>query len=221
MPTYLQMVPYLRELDESVDAALYQLSLLEARAQEWIALDESLAREVGSREFNREAWQNDLQESATKQSHIFDAIEAFLAVWMRISQLIFPTVKSAEVGSFKDQRAKVLQDALALEFSDRIANRDLRDAWMHVDERLDEAVQAGVIGNRQRFMRGPVQPRDIETSLRLINVDSLDVHFRGRGSPQKYLVANLRDMGEALRALRDGLPEAYARLRTLASPPAA
>jgi hypothetical protein len=71
------------------------------------------------------------------QVAVFDRLEQFLAAFARLSLLIFPVSKSR----FAKERAETMQLCLGVDESSPIADRDLRDHWMHHDERLDFAVE--------------------------------------------------------------------------------
>jgi hypothetical protein len=226
---YNQIVPYLYEIRETTDSALYQLEHFERTAEEWLTLRRSLEGHLkkNRRQFDQVAYNSDLNESASRQTHIFDSLEAFLAAWARLSLLIFPLRGHDDLAAFRVERASVLQWCLGLDDSHVLNNRALRDAWMHFDERLDRAVANGHYGNRQRFVHSSEAYRSIENTLRLVEIDTMVIHFRDRdGLSQtadlKAFKAGLFNLKGALSSAwenaRNELPIAYEDVPIFSSP---
>lgn len=80
-------------------------------------------------------WQGTLAER-----EMLAAIEVMLSAFARISLFFFPARQS---GSFGSQRGEALRKIVGIDGMHPVANRELRNHWMHLDERLDREIQAG------------------------------------------------------------------------------
>ncbi|MFL5579167.1 MAG: hypothetical protein ACJ8AO_02255, partial [Gemmatimonadaceae bacterium] len=145
----------------------------------------------------------ELSGSASQQGAMFEALEAFLAAWARVSLLLFPTHGDKA-------RGKALRDVLALTQLAVLNDRELRDAWMHFDERLDAAVKAGPSFNRHKWTRSITAEIASVRTLRLFDVDTLTIHFRDRAGASR--LADLRAYDAALSAIEAAWQGAWARI---------
>jgi len=203
-----QTVQYLFEIRDELLAALWHFEQLQGAAKRWLELDDAWR----AADEEEEAEAASAHESIRQQAFIFDALEAFLSAWARVSLLIFPVIGRGPMAAWRDERATTLQNVLRVSDLRIIEDRDLRDAWMHFDERLDDMVKEGKIPLRQRFARSDeVTDQACNTTLRLIEVDTLRVHYRGRDG--SLCTADLRALHAALVTLRERLQEAW-RLRS-------
>ena len=184
-----QMIPYAIELRDTVDAARYRLQQLVQLAAEWVE--------------NGRRWQegtvddvSDLARLGPIQSRVFDEIEGLLGALARVSYLVFPV---RETG-FAKRRAESIRDGTGLTSGSVINSRELRDSWVHHDERLDAAVQAGNGAAGQRFALSSEVTADMKrTFLRIVEMDTLVIHYRARDGGQ--LSTSLREIGTALADL--------------------
>lgn len=110
------------------------------------------------------------------------------------------------------RRGQALRDALALATFAPLDDRDLRDSWMHFDERLDAAVKAERWGNRHAWVRSlDAQNAGMrEMTLRLFEVGSLLIHYRNRDGELR--AADLRACDQALEAILNALVTAWSRI---------
>jgi hypothetical protein len=196
----LQVIPYELELRDTVDAALHQFDRIAAAAVETLRLqNENRARGHGSLEgFNAQG---------RAQSTLFDALETFLTSYARVSLLLFPVGSSA----FTRERGSTLTSCLGIDATSPLNDRDLRDSWIHHDERIDFCVERGLAAAGQVFTRSTEDPLvKLVTFMRVIELDTLRVHYRARdGSPK------LRSLGAIALALREidaKRPSAFDRL---------
>ena len=137
------------------------------------------------------------QEKTRQQTHIFDNLEAFLTGWARVSLLFYPV---RECDDFTRLRAATLQSIFAVDASSPLADRELRNAWMHHDKRLDRLVANDTLGSRQLFKRSSeVTNADKERCPRIIEIDTLMVHFHDRNGGKRSV--NLRDLRHVLENL--------------------
>jgi hypothetical protein len=67
------------------------------------------------------------------------ALEGIVAGYARISLFFFPSGSAGKRGA---ERAKVLRELANIDEQHPIADRDLRNHWMHLDERLDEFLES-------------------------------------------------------------------------------
>lgn len=206
--TGLQVAVYLQEIHETAAAARWTLNELElsatrrteatARAErELVAADPDGARMA-------EAWVAQNME----HQHLFHGLEAFLAAWSRVSLLVFPTGRS---GSFAQRRGALLREVLELTPVDAAAlgDRELRDAWMHFDERLDAAMHGEtLLPERHRFTVSSARPPS-DRSLRVIEIDTLCVHYPTRDRSRR--TTELRPLAGVLDRLGGALAHAPRR----------
>jgi hypothetical protein len=172
---------YLQEAYELADGLLYRLDQLEKSHREWIE-----ARSIGDREaavhprkFDRDAFQSAGRRTIGAQSTVFGELEAFLAAWARLSLIFWPAPpRRSPRASFTSARGLQLRSFLRLSEDHPLANRALRDAWMHTDERFDAAVLSGRLGNRHQFVHTAGVRAALEHSVRVVDVESLTVHLR-------------------------------------------
>ncbi|HET7584885.1 MAG TPA: hypothetical protein VFK13_08260 [Gemmatimonadaceae bacterium] len=193
------------ELRETVATALSRLGELEASAARWSAHDASVTQvllNINEEDAREEFWKSGMGQMA-EQQEMFEVLEAFLAAWARVSLLLFPT------GGNKT-RGKALVQAFQLDGNSTLANRDLRDAWMHFDERLDAAVRTGGWGDRHRWVSSSMLAERCPKALRLFEVDALIIHFRDRSN--QPCTAKLRDCRDALEGIQSGWHDAWHRL---------
>ena len=202
--TRLQIAPYARELRGALDSTLYCLALLDESARECIQLEaESIANLEGDEPLDN----NLFDTKARTHTDIFDRVEAFLAAFARVSFLIFPVGKRV----LTITRATTLQECLNLDEDSPVANRDLRDSWVHYDERIDQAIIAKIGTNGQTFRQShSVDDLTKKTYLRIFAIDTLVIHYRNRVGEASH--ADLRALGDALEAVTARLPTAFESL---------
>jgi hypothetical protein len=200
-----QLAPFIYELRETIATALFRFEELETAAKAWLNHDEVSGRlaEGDSEQANVEAFDAALAASGLEQLRMFEALEAFLAAWARVSLILFPTAGN-------QQRADCLREAFEVDSGSILADRELRDSWMHFDERLDVAVAGGRWNNRHRWVRSEVAKLAQRSALRLFAVDTLVIYFRDRRG--HTIERDLHNAVGALRHLRDNLRSAWERI---------
>jgi hypothetical protein len=176
--TWKQLAPFLKEVREVTGTLLFHLDTLQRASTNWLQAT-AVANAVAP-DGDREQLAGALDQQVDEQTRLFDALEAFLASWARLSLLIFPLSGNDEVTEFRKARGEGLRKLLGVTNESALADRELRDSWMHFDERLDAAVSAGKFGNRHSFVRSERVGDYLENTLRLVEVDKLVVHFRSR-----------------------------------------
>lgn len=185
------------EVHDLIDSLLSRLDELEGLSGAWMAAHRRADRAQHiSTSQARVTFQNALLKQRRVQTKTFDAIEAFLAAWARLSLLFFPDAKAPGA---KD-RARVLRAVYLMSGgTSPLADRKLRNVWMHFDERLDLAIEQRTLGNRHQFTTSAKGARAAVRSLRVVEMDSLVVWYRDRrGVPSNTDVRNLRGYLEAL-----------------------
>lgn len=210
---YLHIVPYLIELREITGTALEEFATLEEAARRWCGIEDQLTQQARARasEFDENEFAAKLDDSPTRQTHIFDALSVFLAAWTRASLIIFPLDGDDDLAGFRRERGAELQRLLGIPKTSVINNAALRDAWMHYDQHLDRAVRDGYWRTRQRFVRSSEAEALKGSALRLVEADTLIVHFRDASGAQRS--ASLRAIAAALADLAERIPVAWDRLR--------
>ena len=197
----LQIAPYARELRGALDSSLYCLGRLEESALACLQLEAQLITNVeGDKSIDNELFDS----KARTHTHIFDRVEAFLAAFARVSFLIFPVGRRA----FTITRAATLQECLKLDERSPIADRDLRDSWVHYDERIDQAITAKIGTNGHTFRQSAtVDDLTKRTYLRIFEIDTLKIHYRNRAGNSSQ--ADLRALGDEIEQVTIRLPRAF------------
>ena len=210
---------YLSEAYELMGALLFRLQQLELAAARWCIATGKADSQVRAtdEEWNLEQFNEALRRSGSEQSTIFEELEAFLAAWARLSLLFWPAPdKNSPRRQFSLERGERLRRLVEIDDAHPLNDRSLRNAWMHADERFDHALFEDRLGNRQQFVRASQVRAAVERCPRVIDVESLTVHFRKKdGSPGSH---ELRPLKAALDALLTRRHES-ARRRLTELPP--
>lgn len=212
---------YMSEVRELIASLLILLEDLAAARVEWLE-DRATARSQADAkrhsDFDRETFHRALQGSGQQQAKIFATLEAALAAWARLSLLFYPLNGSGQTGQWREVRGDVLREVAGLPEATLLENRSFRDSWMHFDERMDLAVQHGWLGNRQEFVHTSQVPSAVERSVRVIDVETLTLHYRTRtGAIESVRVEDMRRVLEDLQRSMDGSGERI--LKRLPMPP--
>lgn len=207
---------YLSEIRDLASSVLYRLRQLDAASGRWEAAraDADSALGVRAREYRREEHADALSRLTSEHREVFDELEALLAAWARLSLLLNPQKGKGEAGVFALARGHVLRAVLAVSEQSPLLDRDLRNSWMHFDERLDTVIRStGRWGNRHRFIHSSDHASDQGSSIRLIEVDTLRVTYPDEKGDRK--TAKLRDLEPVLLGLVNELTNASERFRML------
>lgn len=200
---YREFVPYILEVQDLGLSLLRRLAALERLSQGQIEKsDYADVQAAQAPDYNPEVLKAVSSAQIQDQGGFFDELEAFLAGWARLSLLFFP------VATFRRDHARKLRELFDMASDDQLSNRELRDSWMHFDERLAKATSSGTFGNRQAFVRSHQVQGLKDSTLRLMVMDTLDVHFRTRDGEVecvslKQLKARLLDLLEKSKAAKD------------------
>jgi hypothetical protein len=195
------------EIRELADRVLFRLETLERVTGRWTAAraeaDQLLSGRLDPKD--KTAADEALRRQVVEQGEFFDQIEAMLATWARLSLLLQPSATKGEAGVFAQQRGELLRALMGIEKESALLDRDLRNSWMHFDERLDHIIRSkGTWGNRHRFTHSSERERDAGTSIRMLTLDTLEVTFPDQSGALKTT---------SLRGLRSPLLEIPDRCR--------
>ena len=194
---------YLMEIRELSDRVLFRLEQLEEISARWSTARSEVDHLQSGQE--RSARDDALQRQVFEQGEFFDQLETMLASWARLSLLLQPSAKKGDAGDFAQRRGELLREWLAIEVGSALLDRELRNAWMHFDERLDQVIrERGLWGNRHRFTHSSERERDAGASIRMLTLDTLEVTFPDQSGAFKTT---------SLRGLRAPLLEIPARCR--------
>ena len=117
-----------------------------------------------------------------------------------MSLLLFPDGGNDAHAGYRSERGEALREALKIGTDTPLADRNLRNAWMHFDERLDGAILNGTFGDRHRFMLSNQASSYIGKSVILMELDTLIVHYRGRDG--EHCTADLKTLTVAIDDLQ-------------------
>lgn len=199
------------EAYQLIDTLLFRLAELEKLSGYWKAANRKAKRSLHiSTPQARQAFDSGLRRLGQVQGKAFDGIEAFLAAWARLSLLFFP----ASQNSKSTNRGTVLRKVwLVNSRTSPLADRGLRNAWMHFDERLDRAIESHTLGNRQEFTTAAKGPVAVGRSVRVVEMDTLVVRYRDEGGRSHK--TDLRALGHYLHGLASQFQKTQHRFRAL------
>lgn len=80
--------------------------------------------------------------------------------------------------SMFNSEVRELMDALLDSPTSPLSDRQLRNAWMHFNERLDQAIEQGTLGNRHEVTTAAEGARAASRSVRVLEMDTLVVRYR-------------------------------------------
>lgn len=115
------------------------------------------------------------------------ATEGILSAFARISLFFFPETQSRKFG---EQRGKLLCDMVGIDNTHPLANRQLRNHWMHLDERIDREVQDGrpvPVGYLLKLSRS-LSAIALRETFRLIDPGEEKVYILGQSFDLRALV---------------------------------
>lgn len=210
--TDLQLATYLLEVREVVQLMLGRFAEIRAISDRWARAKESEDRQLAQWEagagLDDDTWRTTLWNQSEFQAQYFSGIEAFLAGWARLSLLLFPIEGKGPAAEFRVERGRRIREALAVASDSILANRELRDSWMHFDERLDRVFLDGTFGERHRFLRANEAGPFVGNTLALLEVDTLVVRYTDKaGSPAAL---DLKVLDQALVKVREALKKTIA-----------
>lgn len=191
---------YLSEIRELAGSVLYRLDLLDQSAARW-----GLARAEANVQLDTSSPEKALRDDAlqmqtSEQLEFFEQLEALLAAWARLSLLLQPAAPKGRKGDFSRARGSLLRELLDIPSGSILLDRDLRNAWMHFDERLDLIIrEKGAWGNRHRFTHSSERERDGGSSIRFLALDTLEVTYPTQAGQRKTTA--LRDLRTPLMAI--------------------
>lgn len=202
-----QLATYLFEVREVTQIILNRLSEIRDISGYWSNTRHSVNAQLATsgEAFDDDSFRRTLLAQERLQAQFFGALEAFLAGWARLSLLLFPLEggsKEAAAG-FRRDRGRALQETLGIPPDSLLADRELRDSWMHFDERLDRAFMDGTFGERHRFVQSHEAKAFVNNTVVLMEVDSLLVHYSTQAGDRRAL--NLNEFETALVKLREAL----------------
>jgi hypothetical protein len=120
-----------------------------------------------------------LRTGIESEQEMEEAIEGILSGFARISLFLFPSPSAGPLGSERGER---LRQVLAVAADHPLANRELRNHWMHLDERFDQRLLecgAPPVGYYLQLRRR-LTPAQRTAILRLIDPGEKRVYVLGK-----------------------------------------
>lgn len=212
---------YLSEIWQLTDSLLHRIEILECAQHEWMHHLEvaTAAATGGPGDFPHGDFNAAIRASVEEQGVIFEAVEALFSAWARLSLLVHPESGHGTLATWRERRGATLRGLLALPDDSPLAQRGFRNAWMHFDERLDEAYKSGWLGNRQQFVRRSDVAAALKHSVRVIDVEAMVFYFRTQSDEIRSI--RLSEMKSVLQDLLSGRERVPDRLEALPKPPGA
>jgi hypothetical protein len=125
--TDIQAQHYLFEIVREAELGERLFRRFQAAAETWLQIDHAADPD------GRALW-----SGTEAEREMEEAIEGILSSFARISLFLFP---ERSTGKFGVERAERLRQLTSVADNHPIANRDLRNHWMHLDHRFDTFVQ--------------------------------------------------------------------------------
>lgn len=201
------LAPYSNEVRELVWSLLQRLDELERLSKSWQEHSQRADAEVARAPNHNVATLNEASAAQIAvQDDLFNEFDAFLAAFARQSLLFFPQIRKGDPDAdFKEQRSEKLRTIFKVQTDGTLADREVRNAWMHFDERLDSAISNRQFGDRQRFVFSAKADDHKQSTLRLFVVDTLNVCFRTQSGEVRCV---------DIRALRPDLMDLFEHAKT-------
>jgi hypothetical protein len=204
------------ELREVGESCRFHLAQLTRAAERWSRARATAAGEASEqRHFDHNRFTEVLHRQGEQQTLAFDALESALATWARASMIIYPVETGGEPSAFRRNRGAHIRALLRLGSANIIGDRELRDSWVHFDERLDQVVQQGRWGNRHQFTTQAEIEAGKAKGIRLFALDTLTIYYlRRTGQRSSQTIASMQasldeiigNLGSAWQTLRAGPP---------------
>jgi hypothetical protein len=206
--TVISVQLYISEIADLLASLSSRFVELENASQRWRNHESIAVEQLAAlpNAFREASFAEALVGKANEQSHVFHSLDGLLACWARLSLLLFPAHDNSDAGKWAKTRGKTLRQLLDIPSDSLLANRDVRDSWMHFDERLDHAVQEGRLGNRQTMCSSASAASAMDCSVRVIDMERLVLHYRKRDGAVQCIC--VRDMKACLYALEECLKSA-------------
>jgi hypothetical protein len=195
--SWRQRAHYIREIQELVAALIKRLDDIDATAAVWVEHDASADRQLADEtNLDEDEWDATMAAVDASQAGFFGALEGCLSAWARLSLLFFPNEGGdAMAKAFKKARGAALRDQLMVADDHPLGNRDLRNSWMHFDERMDQLISEGRFGDRQRFVSSRQVADFLGKVPRLMAVDTRTVYsLRKDGATCSVSLPDLRSV---------------------------
>lgn len=203
---------YLSEIELLADSFGSRVTDIEEACRRWSDHESCTASQLAAQQhtFSAAVLDRGLHGKGCEQSQVFHALDGLLACWARLSLLLFPVQKEiTDAARWRGLRGRTLRELLAVPFDSLLSNRDVRDAWMHFDERLDQAVQQGRLGNRQTMCSSVSAAAAMDYSVRVIDMERLTLYYRKRDGAVQCV--RLQDMNACVRLVTEMVPGARGR----------
>lgn len=206
---------YLSEVRDLVVGLSGTIVRLRDAGHEWVRLRAISSEEANApaAQFDTERFNDALLESGNIQGDAFELVETLLSRWARLSLLLHPTPGRDENSDWRVERGRLLRLLVDLPSDTLLSKRDVRDSWMHFDERLDLAYRGGWLGNRQQFTDIRGVDAATRVSVRVVDMESGAIHYRTRDGT--IASVTLADMEKALSLTTIGLSSVSKRMSQL------
>jgi hypothetical protein len=191
---------YFQELEVQAGQALALLDAIQVNAKAWFRARTAKVTSV-------QADDRRLLAANKAKTNVYWDLDHFLAIWSRVSLLVAPAPRGKGLhAAAAKERGRCLRCLLGLRANDPITRRQVRDSWMHFDERMDRALAAGSFGVAQAFCRSSDVKARRSTTLRLLNLETLTLHVRSVND--SFVTVRLTSMRKSLEGLLARLPAA-------------
>jgi len=200
--SWRQCAHYAREVQELIATLLRRLDDLDAASAGWIEHDSAADRQLDDESKLDVKWERTMAGVGASQMGFFDALDGFLAAWARLSLLFFPIEGRGgrDGAAFRRDRGVVLREQLRVADDSPLADRDLRDSWMHVDERMDYLLAKGLLSGGLRFVNSRQVGDFIGKVPRLMAVDTRTVYYlKQKGETGSVKLSDLRTVLDDLQ----------------------
>jgi hypothetical protein len=198
-----QEFKFLTELRYLTDSALLYADEIRHYAGHWESARGTKLAALRNAAEPRKRFQamQDLNSSGASQvsaqTQLFSFLESFLALWGRMSLILFPQAESKN--EVRKLRAEHLRSLLCITSDHRLSDRLMRNKWLHFDEVLDDL--GSQYRNSHRFVHSEEYDEVVQRmTLRVLIVDQLKLDYAGVGVfEQESLFEAVTDLEERVQ----------------------
>lgn len=166
---------YVSEIGDLLDSLQFRIQYLRGARDAWLEHQNAANAQAKAPPdtFDQQTFVEALNAGGQQQTSVFDAFEALLAAWARLSLFVHSIGGADDLAVWRAERGKRLRELLQRSPDTLLSSRTFRDSWMHFDERMDRAVVEGWLGNRQQFVATDGVVNAVKQSVRVIDIEGL------------------------------------------------
>jgi hypothetical protein len=121
---------YVSEIRDLVNSLLFRIHTITQARSGWLGHNAAASTEASASPstFSHDAFAHASNAAVAEQTAIFDAFEALLSAWARLSLLFHPIAGKDELGEWRQRRGDILRTLLNLPHDTLLSSRTFRDS---------------------------------------------------------------------------------------------